>query len=371
MVYRIFFRLVFRRMDPERAHAVGFGMIRFFSRVPGLSHALRGMTRPDALLTTRALGLEFPAPFGLAAGFDKEAHGIVGLADIGFPFVEVGTITARAQPGNPAPRLFRLLRDRALINRMGFNNPGADAAARHLRRERRRLRRRGAGTVVGVNIGKTKSTPLDDAAGDYAASTRRLAPLADYLVVNVSSPNTPGLRSLQAVDQLRPILETVRATADEVSDRHVPLLVKIAPDLSSGDVDAVARLALELELDGIVAVNTTTARTGLGLRTPMAEVEACGEGGLSGAPLRSRSLEVLTQLRTRVGERMALISVGGVENSRDVWARLEAGASLVQGYTGFLYFGPFWVARINRYLVRRMRREGISSVDQIRRGLTR
>jgi dihydroorotate dehydrogenase len=353
--YPTFFTAVFSRMDPERAHGVGFLGIRA-ARAARISTALRVYTRPDPALEVEALGLRFPSPFGLAAGFDKGGEGIGALTDLGFGHVEIGTVTAQAQPGNPRPRLFRLVRDRAVINRMGFNNEGAAAVAPRLAQARRELEadhRGRARPVLGVNIGKTKAVPLEDAVDDYLQSARVLAPLADYLVVNVSSPNTPGLRQLQEIESLRPLLGAVGRAADEAADRHVPLLVKIAPDLSDEDVLAVADLALDLGLDGIVATNTTIARTGLWLASDPAEIEAHGAGGLSGAPLRRRSIEVLRLLRERVGDRLVLVSVGGVTTAEDVQERLDAGATLVQGYTAFLYEGPFWARRINQGLARR------------------
>ncbi|GGG59011.1 dihydroorotate dehydrogenase (quinone) [Kocuria dechangensis] len=356
--YPTFFKAVFTRMDPERAHRAGFLGIRAVHASP-LGAALRVYTRPDPGQEVRALGLRFPSPFGLAAGFDKGAEGIGALADLGFGHVEIGTVTAQAQPGNPRPRLFRLVRDRAVVNRMGFNNEGAEVVAPRLAAARRELEAaRGdrARPVIGVNIGKTKVVPLEDAVDDYLQSARTLAPLADYLVVNVSSPNTPGLRQLQEIESLRPLLAAVGRAADEAADRHVPLLVKIAPDLSDEDVLAVADLALDLGLDGIVATNTTIAREGLGLVSARAEIEACGAGGLSGAPLRRRSVEVLRLLRERVGDRLVLVSVGGVTTAEDVQERLDAGATLVQGYTAFLYEGPFWARRINQGLVEAARR---------------
>ncbi|MGX5359223.1 quinone-dependent dihydroorotate dehydrogenase [Kocuria sp. KH4] len=356
--YPMFFQAVFSRMDAEKAHRVGFAGVRA-ARAVRLSTALRVYTRADPALEVEALGLRFPSPFGLAAGFDKGAAGIGALTDLGFGHVEIGTVTAQAQPGNPRPRLFRLVRDRAVVNRMGFNNDGAEAVAPRLARARRELEadhRGRARPVLGVNIGKTKVVPLEDAVDDYLQSTRTLAPLADYLVVNVSSPNTPGLRQLQEIESLRPLLSAVGAAADEAADRHVPLLVKIAPDLSDDDVLAVADLALDLGLDGIVATNTTISREGLA--SDAAAVEACGAGGLSGAPLRRRSLEVLRLLRDRVGDRLVLVSVGGVTTAEDVQERLAAGATLVQGYTGFLYEGPFWARSINQGLARLARRRG-------------
>ncbi|MEF3121856.1 quinone-dependent dihydroorotate dehydrogenase [Kocuria flava] len=353
--YPMFFQAVFSRMDAERAHRIGFAGIRAAGATP-LGAVLRARTRPDPGAEVRAMGLRFPSPFGLAAGFDKGAEGIGALADLGFGHVEIGTVTAQAQPGNPRPRLFRLVRDRAVVNRMGFNNDGAEAVAPRLAAARRRLEREHPGRarpVVGVNIGKTKVVPLEDAVEDYLRSTRVLAPLADYLVVNVSSPNTPGLRQLQEIESLRPLLRAVGEAADGAAGRHVPLLVKIAPDLTDEDVLAVADLALDLGLDGVVATNTTIAREGL--VSEAAEVEACGAGGLSGAPLRRRSLEVLRLLRERAGDRLTLVSVGGVTTAQDVRERLDAGATLVQGYTAFLYEGPFWAHRINRGLARARR----------------
>jgi dihydroorotate dehydrogenase len=308
------------------------------------------------VLRVRALGLEFPGPLGLAAGFDKDARGTRGLAALGFGFVEVGTVTARAQPGNPRPRMFRLTADRALVNRMGFNNAGAAAAAARLGRIRGR--RSGGGPVVGVNIGKTRAAPDEDAAADYAASARVVAAVADYVVVNVSSPNTPGLRDLQAADRLRPVLVAVRAALDAAvcggqPNRRVPLLVKIAPDLADADVDAIADLALEVGLDGIIATNTTVSRDGLA--SSPGEVASAGAGGLSGPPLRARALEVLTRLRERAGDRLVLIAAGGIETPDDAWERLRAGATLVQAYTGFVYGGPLWPRRMHAGLARRMK----------------
>ena len=263
--YPLLFDHVLSRMDPEAAHRSGFSLIRAAGRTPGAAGlAHRTLSSHDALLRVRALGLDFPGPLGLAAGFDKDAVGVDALAALGFSFVEVGTVTAQPQPGNPRPRLFRLPVDRAVVNRMGFNNAGAVAVAERLRARGDRRHT----VVVGVNIGKTKVVPEERAVDDYVASARVLAPLADYLVVNVSSPNTPGLRDLQMVSALRPLLEAVRDDADAAARRHVPLLVKIAPDLADGDVLAVADLVLEVGLDGIVATNTTVSRAGL--QTPAA-----------------------------------------------------------------------------------------------------
>jgi dihydroorotate dehydrogenase len=288
------------------------------------------------------MGLTFPNALGLAAGFDKNAVGIDALGALGFGHVEVGTVTGEPQPGNEKPRLFRLTADRAVVNRMGFNNDGAEAVAARLAA---RGRRRGAGErpVLGVNIGKSKVVPEDEAVRDYEKSARLLAPHADYLVVNVSSPNTPGLRNLQAVEKLEPILLAVREVAGDL-----PLLVKIAPDLADKDVLAVADLATAIGLDGIIATNTTISRAGLA-STPE-QVAAVGAGGLSGRPLTERSLEVLRLLRERAGDRLTLVAVGGITTVEDARARLDAGADLLQGYTAFVYEGPGWPRRILRGL---------------------
>ena len=355
-MYRLLYRVVLRRVPAEAAHLWAFGLIRGVARVPGAAWLLRRWLGPRVpVLRVRALGLEFPGPLGLAAGFDKDARGTRGLGALGFGFVEVGTVTARAQPGNPRPRMFRLTADRALVNRMGFNNSGAAAAAA-------RLRGRARGPVVGVNVGKTRAAPDEEAAADYAASARAVAEVADYVVVNVSSPNTPGLRDLQAADRLRPVLVAVRAALDGASaGRRVPLLVKIAPDLADADVDVVADLALELGLDGIIATNTTVSRAGLA--SPAAEVAAAGAGGLSGPPLRARALAVLTRLRARAGDRLVLIAAGGIETPDDAWERLRAGATLVQAYTGFVYGGPLWPRRMHAGLAQRIRAAKLSSLS--------
>jgi dihydroorotate dehydrogenase len=357
----VLYRAVFaaaQRVDAEWAHRLGMGTIRLLAGLPGGVGAMRrGCVVNDPALQVHVFGRVLPNPLGLAAGFDKEARAVEGLAALGFGFVEVGTVTAAPQPGNPRPRLHRLVADRAIVNRMGFNNDGAVAVAERLRR----LRERSSSPVVGVNIGKSKVVPDEHAVVDYVASARRLAPFADYLVVNVSSPNTAGLRDLQAVELLRPLLTAVREAGDLAAGRQVPLLVKIAPDLADADVAAIADLALELSLDGIVATNTTTSR--YGLRSSAAQVAAAGPGGLSGAPLGERSLDVLRQLRERVGDALVLVSVGGIGSAADAAMRLGAGATLVQTYTGFVYGGPLWPRRVTAELGRRVhdRQAGVRS----------
>ena len=348
MVYRAVYRVVLRRLPPEAAHAFGFWLIRAAAAVPGVAWALRRFLAPrDPGLRVRALGLDFPGPLGLAAGFDKDGRGVAGLAALGFGFVEVGTVTARPQPGNPKPRMFRFPAERALVNRMGFNNAGAAALASRLRALR------GKRPIVGVNIGKTKVVPEDEAIADYVTSARLVADAADYVVVNVSSPNTPGLRDLQAADKLKPLLLAVRLALDGASPRRrVPLLVKIAPDLADPDIDAIADLALDLGLDGIIATNTTISREGL---HDTAAVADAGTGGLSGAPLKARALEVLRRLHARTGDRLVLVAAGGIETPEDAWDRLQAGATLLQAYTAFIYEGPFWPRRLQAGLAARLR----------------
>ena len=337
--YGLLFDHGFRRVDPEKAHHLGFRAIR------GARPVLARRSMPGE--PVEAMGLNFPNVLGLAAGFDKNAVGIDALAALGFGHIEIGTVTGGAQPGNPKPRLFRLPADRAVVNRMGFNNDGAEVVAQRLAARARGLddarwrslldhRQR---PVLGVNIGKSKAVPEDEAVRDYEKSARLLAPYADYLVVNVSSPNTPGLRDLQAVEKLEPILTAVQRVAD-----GVPLLVKIAPDLADKDVVGVADLAVAIGLHGMIATNTTISRDGLA--SDPATVEGVGAGGLSGRPLTERADAVMRLLRERVGPSMTLIGVGGITTVDDALARLDAGATLLQAYTAFIYEGPLWPRRI-------------------------
>lgn len=339
-MYRFFFRHVLSRLDPEMAHHLAFDVIRALPRM-GVGPMLRRLTRPHPSLAVTALGLRFDSPFGVAAGFDKDGRAIRGLGQLGFGHVEVGTVTAIAQPGNERPRLFRLIADEAVINRMGFNNRGAQDAAPRLAREMAR----GARPIIGANIGKSRVVDVDDAIADYLVSARLLAPVSDYLAVNVSSPNTPGLRGLQELDKLAPLLTAINAAAGDT-----PVLVKIAPDLSDEQVSRISELAVALGLSGIIATNTTLSREGL--RTDPAIIEAAGAGGLSGAPVAERSLAVLRIIRRSVPTDFCVISVGGVGTAAQVAERLAAGATLVQGYTAFLYRGPLWALSINRGLAR-------------------
>ncbi|MEV1294997.1 quinone-dependent dihydroorotate dehydrogenase [Pseudonocardia sp. NPDC049635] len=359
-MYDALMRTVLRHVPSEPAHRAGFALVRALGGAPVLGPRVADRLVPtDPVLRTRALGLEFAGPLGLAAGFDKDARGVLALGRLGFAAVEIGTVTGRPQPGNPAPRLFRLVDDRALVNRLGFNNAGAAAVAPRLAGLRARP---AAGMpVLGVNIGKSKSVPAEDAAADYRASAAALGGYADYVVVNVSSPNTPGLRDLQQVDALEPLLVAVREELDRVTgDRRVPLLVKITVDLSADDVDAVADLAVRLKLDGVVATNTTVARDGL--CTPADAVAALGAGGLSGRPLAHRALEVVGRLRTRLADDQTIISVGGIEDAAGAYRRIRAGAALVQAYTGFVYGGLLWPSRLHRELAALLRADGFADV---------
>jgi dihydroorotate dehydrogenase len=333
---------------PERIHTVVFGALRAVTATEATRRPLRNaLAAPDPILASTVMGVHFPAPLGLAAGFDKDGHGLKTWGAMGFGYAEVGTVTAKPQPGNARPRLFRLPADRGLLNRMGFNNRGAGELAI-------RLAAHHSDVPIGVNIGKSKVTPAEQAVDDYRISARLLGPLAAYMVVNVSSPNTPGLRDLQAVESLRPILAAVLA------ETSAPVLVKIAPDLSDSDVDAIADLAVELGLAGIVATNTTISRAGL--KTP--NVQDLGPGGISGPPVAQRSLAVLRRLYPRVGDRMTLISVGGIETADDAWERLTAGASLLQGYTGFIYGGGLWAKHIHDGIAARLRAGGFGSLTE-------
>jgi len=344
-MYRAARRALFL-VPPERIHTWVFGLLRAGTATAPARRALTTWLAPhDPVLESTVFGVRFPGPMGLAAGFDKDGLGLATWGALGFGYAEVGTVTAQPQPGNPEPRLFRLPGDRALLNRMGFNNRGAGELAL-------RLARHTPDIPIGVNIGKTKIVPVEAAVDDYRQSARLLGPLAAYLVVNVSSPNTPGLRDLQAVEALRPILAAVR------EETTTPVLVKIAPDLSDADVDEIADLAVDSGLAGIVATNTTVSRDGL--LTP--GVDRLGPGGISGPPVARRSAEVLRRLRARVGDRLVLISVGGIETADDAWDRITAGASLLQGYTGFVYGGGLWAKHIHDGIARRLHEGGFSSL---------
>ncbi|WP_024869524.1 quinone-dependent dihydroorotate dehydrogenase [Pseudoxanthomonas suwonensis] len=328
-------------LDAELAHKTALNSLDLAWRTGTIG--LVAERRPP--LPTRVFGLKFPNPVGLAAGLDKNGEHIDALLALGFGFIEIGTVTPRPQPGNPKPRLFRLVKDQALINRMGFNNAGVDALVRNVERAQRK------GGLLGINIGKNKDTPNEDAAADYVHCLERVYPLADYVTVNISSPNTAGLRELQEEQALRRLVGSLREAQERLAvrhDRRVPVLVKIAPDLSDSDIDAAARVLSDLEVDGVIATNTTTARTAvLGRR------HADEAGGLSGAPLMGQSTLVLRRLRTRLPESIPLVGVGGIMSGADAVAKMAAGASLVQCYSGLIYRGPALVGECVEAMRRR------------------
>lgn len=353
LIYRLFFRLVLRRIDAEDAHALAATWLRLANRVPGVRRMLRRILCPkDRALRLTALGMTFNTPLGVAAGMDKNAAWFDELGSLGFGFVEVGTVTAMPQDGARRPRIERLEGADGLLNWMGFPNDGAEKVARRLARPRE--------TIVGVNVGKSKLATSAQSGQDYRAAVRHLAPFADYLVLNVSSPNTPGLREMQAAEILRALVVDVRAELHEL-DRRVPLLVKIGPDLADEELDDVADVALQMALDGLIAVNTTVKRE----RIPSRLLAPEDTAGLSGAPLTSRALEVLKRLRERVGDQLVLIAVGGIQTPTDALDRILAGATLVQAHTGFIYGGPLWPWRVNRSMARAVTRRGASSIEEL------
>jgi dihydroorotate dehydrogenase len=348
-------------LDAERAHHLSMRLFAGAMRLPPLRALTRRLYRTDdPRLRVRRFGIDFPTPVGLAAGFDKDAEYFDALHALGFGFIEVGTLTAQAQPGNPKPRLFRLPEDRALINRLGFNNMGSAAAAQSLAGRR-------VEPVLGVNIGKSKVVPNDEAVADYLASFERLFPFGRYFVVNVSSPNTPGLRELQERGPLTALLQALSGRNRELAAEHgiepKPILLKIAPDLSEQQVADIVEMTQEVPVAGLVATNTTVSRDGL--RTPAARVAEVGAGGLSGAPLTERSRRMVADLYRRTGGRLPVVGVGGVMSGEDAWQMIRAGASLVQVYTGFVYGGPGFVRSIHRHLLRRLRERGKSSIEDV------
>jgi dihydroorotate dehydrogenase len=350
-VYRSLLRPILFRLPPETAHELALHSLPF---IPQRFIAKRVS---DPALKIERFGLSFPNPVGLAAGFDKNGVALQPLAALGFSHIEAGTVTYHAQPGNPRPRLFRLSEDQALINRAGFNNEGAAAFAQRVERQRPHC-------VLGVSIGKSKITPLAEATADYLASFELVYNVADYIAVNVSSPNTPQLRELQQSEQLSSLLSALQARGRELQQRYqrrVPLLVKLSPDLDRGELEVIVDVIERLKIDGIIATNTTVSRDGL--RTDARRVASFGEGGLSGKPLANRSTQMIAQLFELTGGRIPLIGVGGIFNADDAWEKICAGASLVQLYTGFIYQGPTIAQQINEGLSRILAREGFTSLD--------
>jgi len=354
MIYRSLVRPLLFSLPPETAHEIALHSLSLLR--PKVIHDFVAK-RLDAENRINCFGLSFRNPVGLAAGFDKNGIALQPLASLGFGFIEAGTVTFHPQPGNPRPRLFRLSQDQALINRAGFNNEGAAAFAQRVTHER-------PDCVLGVSIGKSKITPLAEATADYLASFDLVYNVADYIAINVSSPNTPQLRELQQSDQLASLLTALQSRREELQQQHqklVPLLVKLSPDLEQRDLEAIVAVIERLNIDGIIATNTTVSRDNL--RTCPARVAACGEGGLSGKPLRNRATKMIAQLYQLTGGRIPLIGVGGIFDAEDAWEKIAAGASLVQLYTGLIYQGPDIAQKINERLSAILAREGFASLS--------
>lgn len=359
LIYRALFDRLLLRFDAERSHALARWTLRGLAMIPGLTWLLNTLLRPRGeQLRVNALGLEFPSPLGLAAGVDKDASWFKPLGALGFGFVEVGTVTAQAQAGNTQTkrRVTRLPADRGLLNEMGFPNPGAAVFAA-------RLARRRTDRIVGVNIGKTKAVPDAETMADYREAVRQLAPVADFLVINVSSPNTPGLLAWQDTDRLRILLREVRRELSHAGSK-VPVLIKIGSDLDQRELMDIADLAREADLDGIVAVNTSKDFA-LAANSQDVIAQASHEGGISGRPLKKRALEVLETLSERTEGSLVLISVGGIETPEDAWDRLLAGASLVQAHTAFVYEGPLWASRMNKGLTELLARSPWEEIHDV------
>jgi dihydroorotate dehydrogenase len=337
-MYKALIRPLLFSFSPEKVHHFTFSFVRLIHNIPGKRWALRQFFAPtNQSWEKQVMGLRFKNPVGLAAGFDKDGKAYKELASFGFGFIEVGTVTPRPQPGNPQPRLFRLPADKGLINRMGFNNEGVEALVRRLKK------RKSGDLVIGGNIGKNKTTPNDRATEDYQTCFRALFPYVDYFVVNVSSPNTPNLRDLQDKEPLTQLLQTLQNENKE-KDFPKPILLKIAPDLTDGQIKDIIEIVGETDIAGVIATNTTISRENL--RTGSQRVENIGAGGLSGAPVRQRSTQVIQALREGIGPEKCIIGVGGIFTARDAKEKLNAGADLVQVYTGFIYEGPAMVKRI-------------------------
>ena len=347
-IYRSLVRPLLFRLPPETAHTLALHSLPLIPR----KLIARGFSTPE--LRSERFGVSFPNPVGLAAGLDKNGVALRPLAALGFGFIEAGTVTYHPQPGNPRPRLFRLSKDEALINRAGFNNEGAAAFAKRVEHAR-------PDCVLGVSIGKSKITPMAEATADYLASFDLVCDIADYIAINVSSPNTPQLRELQQSQQLTELLTALQTRRQELQ-KHVPLLVKLSPDLERRDLEAIVEVIVRLKIDGIIATNTTVSRDNL--QTDAKLVAACGDGGLSGRPLKNRATQVIAELYELTGGRIPLIGVGGIFNAEDAWEKICAGASLVQLYTGFIYQGPRIAKEINEGLAALLARAGFANLDE-------
>lgn len=358
MVYRSLLRPILFRLPAETAHELALHSLALLKPRP-INNYLRRRFATAAFGEIKRFGLNFPNPVGLAAGFDKDGVALRSLAALGFGFIEAGTVTYHAQPGNPRPRLFRLPEDRALINRAGFNNSGAAAFANRVSGNR-------PDCILGVSIGKSKITPIEDANADYVASLDLVYPVADYIAINVSSPNTPQLRELQRANQLESLLLNLQSRSEELQKLHsrpqrMPLLVKLSPDLEQKDLEAIVEIVDGLKIDGLIAANTTVSRSGLHSQQTM--IQKIGEGGLSGLPLRKRATEMIARLYVLTKGRIPLIGVGGIFTADDAWEKIAAGASLVQLYTGLIYGGPGTAKRINEGLLHILHKHGFRHLD--------
>jgi dihydroorotate dehydrogenase len=360
MLYRSIVRPILFCLPAESAHELAMSSLSIALRSDFVRRSVESKLWSAPFGELRRFGLSFSNPVGLAAGFDKEGTAAQALAALGFGFIEVGTVTRKPQPGNPRPRIFRLPEDQALVNRAGFNNCGAAKLAENIAQRR-------PANVLGVNIGKSRDVPIEEAIPDYLASFAAVYPVADFIAVNVSSPNTPNLRELQRADLLDELLKVLqrrnRELATQLSLPNArPLLVKIAPDLTEGEIESIVDVAMRNTIDGLIATNTTVSRNGL--RSAKAKVESCGEGGLSGAPLRKPSNEVIAQLYRLTSGQLPIIGVGGVFTAEDAWEKICAGAGLIELYTGFIYEGPTVAKRINEGLAEILKREAFRSLDE-------
>jgi len=335
-------------LDAEKAHEIGMFVLRS-GFLPNYAEKLAG----ESILETEVFGLRFANPLGMAAGFDKNAVAVDSLASLGFGFVETGTVTFRPQPGNDKPRMFRLPKDRALINRLGFNNKGAKAAVENLSRSERRC-------VIGINIGKNKDVPVEEAAENYLQCFEVVHAAADYIAVNVSSPNTPGLRDLQKGESFEELLQALHRRNAELGAK--PLLIKIAPDLTAAEIEAIADGCMRHNISGIIATNTTVSREGL--LTDKALIERIGSGGLSGSPVADASNHVISKLFDLTGGKLPIIGVGGIFTAEDAFQKIAAGASLIQAYTGFIYSGPSFAKNIVEGLSGILKEKGFASLDE-------
>jgi dihydroorotate dehydrogenase len=350
MIYQRIIRPLFFMLPAEQAHYLATSLIKLAFFIPGMRQLVKRQYQfHSGNLETELFGIRFPNPVGLAAGFDKGAGLIHAMDAFGFGFIEIGTITPKGQPGNPKPRLFRLPKDRSLINRLGFNNDGLDKTVK-------RLKKVHPGIIVGGNIGKNKITPNESATNDYLNCFETLYPYVDYFVVNVSSPNTPGLRELQEKEPLTQLLQSLQERNNQ-QEKPKPILLKIAPDLNSTQIDDIIEIVMSLKIDGIIATNTTISRADL--NTDERTITGIGNGGLSGKALEQRSNAIIHHISQKTGGQLPIIGVGGVFTGEDALAKLRAGASLVQVYTGFVYEGPGMVKRINKYLSKHLQPAGI------------